>query len=578
MPSNLLLLSNQTSSTRLCTNQQIEFVESIDVGCTVFRWVCHTITKIVVYHRVIVWSSVGLYTTVCSMYGSLPPKEDAVGLVSTTQRKRRRFGRFVQRATRCLRQYKRLRHRLQNTTIHGLGHVVKAKSTLSRLFWVTVFVLTLGGCTFSVLDRVVTFAKRPTATTIAVDSSQHNVSFPAVTICNLNSVRLSYAVEHNLTLLLSYIQNPFVYNSTICNSLLDEVTFNKPLRDVYYEGRTLKDDFVLYCSFFGNELSLLNCKESLAVTLTDLGYCYTFNGLTNVSELSVPGAGARYGLHLLLNINQSEYLPSFGEAGVKVAIHPRGVPPQPYSKGIAVPAGRSGFISLRKITIEDNSIQSQCGEKDLPYFKNYNYSVSACELSNSYADVAEGCGCLDALYNSSSLQDTELPNCAIADICCAADQHIIGDPSSTCPVACSYTRYDASTTYSTFPSLNSATLISTIFNHTILNTTENLVSVSVYFEDLNTQTISTENSYTPTALLSDIGGQLGLFLGASIVSVIELCMYCFDETIDSCRGCSKKLSTGRKEEDDEDSVTGEEQVEAPDDTTAGDKEMTTTNI
>ena len=505
------------------------------------------------------------------MYGSLPPKEDALELVSTPQTKRHRFGRLVQRATRCLRQYKRLRHRLQNTTIHGLGHVVKAKSAPSRLFWVTVFVLTLGGCTFSVLDRIVTFAKRPTATTIAVDSSQHNVSFPSVTICNLNSVRLSYAVEHNLSFLLSYIQNPFVYNSTTCNILLENTTFDKPLRDVYYEGRTHKEDFILYCAFFGSDLSLLNCKESLAVTLTDLGYCYTFNGLTNASELSVPGAGARYGLHLLLNINQSEYLPSFGEAGVKVAIHPRGVPPQPYSKGIAIPAGRSGFISLRKSTIEDNSVQSNCGEKELPYLQNYNYSVSACELSNSYSDVASGCGCLDALYDSSYLQETGLPNCAIANVCCVADQHIVGDPSSTCSVACSYTRYDATTTYSTFPSLNSAALISTIFNHTILNTTENLVSVSVYFEDLNTQTISTENSYTATALLSDIGGQLGLFLGASIVSVIELCMYCFDETIDSCRGCSKKLSTENKEED-EDSVMDEETP------AASDKEMTSTNI
>ena len=428
----------------------------------------------------------------------------------------------------------------------------------------TVFLLTLGGCTFSVVDRIITFAKRPTATTIAVDSSRKKISFPAVTICNLNSVRLSYASEHNLTRLMSYIQNPFVYNSTTCRQILDDAIsgtlFNPPLRQVYYDGQSMMEEFVLYCAFFGSDFSLLNCKENFSVKLTDLGYCFTFNGFANESEKYVNGAGARYGLHMLLNINQTEYLPSFSEAGIKVAIHPRGVPPQPYSRGIAIPAGRSAFIGMRKSTIVDESAQSNCGKKDLQFFQSsrYNYSVSACQLSNTYADVADGCNCLDALYDSIYLEENGLPDCTVANVCCVADHHLIGDPGTSCPESCSYTRYDATTTYSTFPSVNSATWIADFFNYTITSTniTDNLISVNVFFEDLNTQTITTENSYTITALLSDIGGQLGLFLGASVVSVIELCVYCFDETIDSTRGCSRKLSVVPSDDDDDDDETG----------------------
>ena len=54
----------------------------------------------------------------------------------------------------------------------------------------------------------------------------------------------------------------------------------------------------------------------------------------------------------------------------------------------------------------------------------------------------------------------------------------------------------------------------------------------------------TENSYTIVSLLADIGGQLGLFIGAGLLPIIELCIWIIDEIKDRCGGISERKRFG----------------------------------
>ncbi|KAK3580736.1 hypothetical protein CHS0354_005746, partial [Potamilus streckersoni] len=50
----------------------------------------------------------------------------------------------------------------------------------------------------------------------------------------------------------------------------------------------------------------------------------------------------------------------------------------------------------------------------------------------------------------------------------------------------------------------------------------NFLRVVIYFEDLNYESIEQEPLYEATRFLSDIGGALGLFTGASVLTIVEL--------------------------------------------------------
>ncbi|XP_077868250.1 acid-sensing ion channel 4-B-like [Saccoglossus kowalevskii] len=49
----------------------------------------------------------------------------------------------------------------------------------------------------------------------------------------------------------------------------------------------------------------------------------------------------------------------------------------------------------------------------------------------------------------------------------------------------------------------------------------NFAKVQVYFEDLNVETITEVKAYQEENMLGDLGGTMGLFLGMSVISIME---------------------------------------------------------
>jgi len=51
---------------------------------------------------------------------------------------------------------------------------------------------------------------------------------------------------------------------------------------------------------------------------------------------------------------------------------------------------------------------------------------------------------------------------------------------------------------------------------------DNLLELDLYFEEMSTQIIQQVPAYDEESLFGDIGGQVGLFLGASILTILEI--------------------------------------------------------
>ncbi|XP_046846688.1 acid-sensing ion channel 1B-like [Xenia sp. Carnegie-2017] len=90
-----------------------------------------------------------------------------------------------------------------------------------------------------------------------------------------------------------------------------------------------------------------------------------------------------------------------------------------------------------------------------------------------------------------------------------------------CSESCDSMKYDPYLSYGSFPNVASAALYSTSENTTLETFRTNMVAIDIFYEDLNYKSLRQDPAYTLQSLLGEIGGLMGLFLGASILTWTE---------------------------------------------------------
>jgi hypothetical protein len=375
------------------------------------------------------------------------------------------------------------------------------------------------------------------------------LTFPAVTVCNLNSLRIGELEKRNLTDLIQSATILVSEESTkSCEKELESVGLphSKILNDITYEELTVQArhsvaDLILECHFAGQPCG--NLTEVFEPVFSNLGICYIFNSGKMKPTLQSKGTGQRQGLQLVVNVDQSEYATPI-DAGVKIAVHAQSEPPLPDDQGIGVPPGRNAFISVKEQNINDQTGQN-CNS-DVSGFnflqgEYTTYSESACLIDCIYTSMADNCECVGArsFYSPDTARYSQLPNCTLEKVCCIVNE-LISPDECNCPAACSSILYQTTVSYSYFPAEYISQSFSNIFGIPVNFFPTNFLEVSVYFETLNIETQTTSSAYSFVALLSDIGGQLGLFLGVSVISIMEFGTWVVDEIKNRVFGISEE--------------------------------------
>ena len=437
---------------------------------------------------------------------------------------------------------------VSSTTTHGVRRIFIGKSKIRRVVWALLFLSVFCGCCYTTLERILYYASAPTATTVST-VHVHSIQFPAVTLCNTNSFRKSYLDENNLTGLVQSafqleITNSSNYYQNQCSEY--KMTRNRSFRQVAMEGGQKLEEFVIDCSFVGLPC---NIKKEFVPTLTHLGVCYTFNTGKNFSLRQVKGSGYRHDLELVLNIEQHLYGATVdNDAGIRVTVHNPEHPPRPLDVGVSVPPGKAAFISLRPHMFDDRSkanySKTPTSPSDLELLENYNYSFPASLNDCLLKDIAETCHCIDNTVRPPlSGPYSHLPLCNISQLCCIIASVTLVEECN-CTKECNHTTYETSTSYSAYPARFEVKKTAEQYNTTPEIVQHSFVKVHVYFEELTIQAEVTVRSYGIGSLLSDIGGALGLFLGASIISLTEFLMWILDEIKDRCFGINERRLKG----------------------------------
>lgn len=205
-----------------------------------------------------------------------------------------------------------------NFSLLALPHVFRVEiSTLRRFIWLVIF---LGGSVASLLFTVKLiqdYLKFESATLVLTKKpDKDGLVFPAVTIWNINPVRLS-AVNASTE-----------YYEAVCSrrpNVNDEMVFSKQglPEDWTPEWRVSAahqlSEMLLECEFKGVPCSVNDFDVALTPTPNvrwGVGYTFNFHSTTKTATV-----GSRGGLHMALDIQLEEYCPRTWGSGFRVQFH-----------------------------------------------------------------------------------------------------------------------------------------------------------------------------------------------------------------------------------------------------------------
>ena len=236
---------------------------------------------------------------------------------------------------------------------------------------------------------------------------------------------------------------------------------------------------------------------------------------------------------LQLQLSPEFQLFSLGnDHGFHVVVHNPDELPQPESEGIAMGLDSTVYIGMKQVNSVDNTkFSSGYGcrmdttvNQDLIFLNYTTYSQSSCLSECTYKFLADQCGCIEPRFYTpiSTSQYNRFPECTAPDLCCEVVHFENVGESCDCPPRC--------TTVERTLTISSST------------NAEGLVGVNVFYESLILEMRETTDSYTAWGLISDIGGNTGLFLGFALLSGVELLLLVLGLAKDCCCHRSKKQS------------------------------------
>ncbi|CAJ0583902.1 unnamed protein product, partial [Mesorhabditis spiculigera] len=329
-----------------------------------------------------------------------------------------------------------------------------------------------------------------------------------------------------------------------------------------------KEEFIKMCSFNGKQCDI--SRDFKPLVDPSFGNCFTFNWNRKSNKTS-SRAGPNHGLRMMLYVNVTDYLPTTEATGVRIVIHGKKDRPFPDTFGYSAPTGAvSSFgISLRQVNRihipEDPCYDSQFSATKNNIYEGYDYTPEGCYRTLYQKEIQKKCGCADPRFPRFRLTPDvyEAENCDTMDIrqreciLMAADAWQKNNDNVArkntkkpqCRHPCQEEVY--STTYSAakWPSSDiNVDCHDMRSDECIKHYSENAAMLEIYYEQLSYEILSESEVYLLVNMVSDIGGQAGLWLGASVLTLIEIMVLAFNLATACCRRCEPKRK-GSTEED-----------------------------
>lgn len=444
-------------------------------------------------------------------------------------------------------------------TIHGLYQVGHSVGLLRRLAWallVTGLICTVIAFSTQTLKDHFSYSHLTEAEKV----TEGSMTFPSVTICHANNYRLNAfdSTEQNVSDIVNKLVKSTIQRSLYAREIIpsSDSDVTKAFTTAYLNSTVIRQLSATPNGLYWNFQDW--CKFSFASFCTypedfrdyffshTLGFCKTFNHDRKYTQIA---PGSAFGLSLKLYIDETGKVPLFNDngAGAILMVHPQDVYPNPYTEGILLPLGHESQISMRKMSFKrlKSPYKSNCTDgKGAFLVYPGRYTVQNCQYSCYVKYLLEECGYRETAYQYHKPKEfAESANIArkknlstVEALECIGKIANSHNGSKTkdcyCQPACQEEKIITKATYTQWPHPSNAeyyrVLVSNFTNRKSLTKEElyqSLISVHVFFDELGYDNVRESPRSSVTNLFSQIGGQFGLWIGASVFSVIEIIIF-----------------------------------------------------
>ncbi|XP_012136271.1 pickpocket protein 28 isoform X2 [Megachile rotundata] len=476
-----------------------------------------------------------------------------------------------------------LKQYCSNTSLHGLRYVGDSSLTIGeRVFWIISFTLAVLTAAYYIWSLYRKWVSTPIIISLSPESvALDEFPFPSITLCNMNNAKKSEADRINagndarMKLLLEDRCN---FDNTSSSYNLDEssIDWNSMMHFMINVSQSCNEMLHL-CKWHGN---ITDCEKLFNPTMTDEGICCNFNSVhkkylfynprdwsdlnitfpytsidwtpetgydSNVAVDSIPwrpyGAGQFYGLTLVLDADVAEYYcSSTASVGFKMLLHNPVETPKIAEFAFSVtPGEETRVIIAPRISTASKSITSvpqrkrKCFftfERKLRYYRTYTQRNCVLECEANFTQKI--CHCVQYYMPKSS----NTPICEKKDDNCATNArramevklydddtgittlNVSETPSCNCYPGCFEINYNVEISQSKLEP--SFAIAENYVKKDKKYFTENMAVVHLFFVESQFTKYVKNELIGFTEFLSSTGGLLGLFMGFSFLSLVEV--------------------------------------------------------
>ncbi len=473
----------------------------------------------------------------------------------------------------------RIRRKLQDdfieySTLHGINDLYRAKGCPLKVIWSVIFVTALGAAFYGCFAIVNAYVRSPVVVSYFVYGNE-SLKLPDIIVCPLNRFNKTYLVEHNLSdNLAQYLELSFpspmifpaqrlkfteiyknmeVYEEEF-NAFLDEMnqTFTEFIEKAtdFDCNALIAEHNIEKINEHGDKIGRMSCTEFPTFRISS-GKCVRLPGQNQEA------AGYGYGTRVTVTLPRQFFSPAVNQLPinglvVKLATSDGFIDKSDLMKSAQgldtnlafIPAGVYALISLKATRYEfiNDPPRYECltetGEA---------YSRVNCFDSCVTKPAEEKCGCspaASATPRKPICSAFQYWNCffyEIIPIMYKRNNTRMNYCRKKCKPLCSYWQYTPTISYGTFPSPEFRTFVP---DNDTWEQLHNNIILEIFYEHLEYTTIKHFSSMAPDSFIAQLGGQISLWVGGSILTVVQLLVFLLQFL------CSRVKEMGERKTDD----------------------------